>query len=145
MTAATFLATLDDEQRRNRRLKLSYSAVLRFMAYLDRGALVPKQATDILNRLWMHSEIEFLWRLQKAPGGWRPQGDEGPWRWKETDPRQLVTAVLFGLPAPGHFVGKRAAVSEYVHIDYAAFDLSESTQDDAWVRVSMEDPWDNPF
>ncbi|MFE0511497.1 hypothetical protein [Streptomyces sp. NPDC058964] len=145
VTAATFLATLDDEQRRARRLKLSYAAVLRFMAYLDRGALVPTQAADILNRLWMQSEIEFLWRLQKAPGGWRPQGDEGPWRRQETDPRQLVAAVLFGLPAPGYFVGDWAAASDYAPIDYSPLDLSDSVQDDAWVRVSMEDPWDNPF
>ncbi|MFM9760759.1 hypothetical protein [Streptomyces scabiei] len=150
VTAATFLATLDDEQSRTRRMARSYTAALRFMALFNRNAQAPSEALDMLSDLWMSPHVENLWKLQKISGGWQPPAgtseDERRRQQVRDDPARLVSAVLYGLPLLGYFVGEWAPASDYVPIAHTPLGLTNNLLGDASVRVSDTiDPWSHPF
>ncbi|QHC32764.1 hypothetical protein [Streptomyces sp. HF10] len=146
MTAAMFLATLDDEQRRAKDRNRLYSAALRFMAFFDHGVHA-SETLELLNDLWSSPESEHLWNLQNSPGGWRPEGDESLWQGATDHPLALVSAVLYGLPYRGDFAGEWDPASNYVPFAFVPPGLSDFVLADAWVRVSKpSDPWSHlPF
>ncbi|MFE1923436.1 hypothetical protein ACFW91_12800 [Streptomyces asoensis] len=150
VTTATFLATLDDEQTRSKRQRRSYTAALRFMAVLNRNAQVPPEALDMLNDLWTSPHVEDLWKLRRNHGGWQPPADtredQGNWQQGINESTNLVSAVLYGLPVLGYFVGDWAQVSDYLPSRYTSPELANNFLEDASVRVSNTiDPWDAPF
>ncbi|MEU6475305.1 hypothetical protein ABZ858_00165 [Streptomyces sp. NPDC047017] len=142
LTAATFLATLDAAQDQARRFYGSHAAALRFMAYFNREAQSPHEAVDVLNDLWTSPDVNYLWNLQKFPGGWRPENDVNYPQEAADSRTELVSAVLCGLPIQGYFAGDWAPGSDYVPFSSVPPGTSDGRLAEASVRVSnTTDPW----